>query len=269
MPVELYAPVPGNMQGPSESPGVEQALTDVRGTDLQSREKTSVSSSCAPLDLAQNKQIAMKKRPRREDNPVAARHDRRGQAGTRPESDSPSPSPCSGTLEETTIRASRRGKGSGRFALMSSADPLTMQELSEGTLTEEAIRIAAGTRHLRDVKSLTLAIDSSQTSVEGVWSVVPQLHTLILDGSRLSSFRDLGVGLRHLNTLSLESSHVEDLDGIGALSGLRELRLAHNRISDVTALACHGNLQVLGLKQNRVSDMNTLEILGTLPVLYR
>ncbi|CAN0194138.1 unnamed protein product [Ectocarpus sp. 6 AP-2014] len=149
--------------------------------------------------------------------------------------------------------------------------PLTLEELSEGMLTEEAIRVAAGkatTRQLRDVSRLQIVIDSSKVSVEGVWDAVPKLHTLTLDGSRLESFRDLGVGLRHLNTLSLESSCVEDLDGIGALSGLRELRLARNRVSDVTPLACHGCLQVLGLERNRVSDMKALEILSSLPLLY-
>ncbi|CAN0540702.1 unnamed protein product, partial [Ectocarpus sp. 12 AP-2014] len=91
-----------------------------------------------------------------------------------------------------------------------------------GLLTEEAIRVAAGkatTLQLRDVSRLQIVIDSSKVSVEGVWDAVPKLHTLTLDGSLLESFRDLGVGLRHLNTLSLESSCVEDLDGIGALSG--------------------------------------------------
>ncbi|CAM9456300.1 unnamed protein product, partial [Hapterophycus canaliculatus] len=118
------------------------------------------------------------------------------------------------------------------------------------------------------ITRLALVIDSSRVSIDGVWDLVPNLHTLALDGSRLLSFRDLGVGLRNLNTLSLESSFVEDLDGIGALSGLRELRLAYNRVSDVTPLACHGSLQVLGLQHNRVSDMNALELLGSVPFLY-
>lgn len=196
--------------------------------------------------------------------------------------------PLPTTMNTTTTRATRRRKGGpggkvrrsatgGGSSLQEpspgkTAAPLTMEELSEGMLTEEAIRAAAGrvtTRELRDVTRLALVVDSSQVSVEGVWDVVPNLHTLALDGSRLLSFRDLGVGLRHLNTLSLESSFVEDLDGIGALSGLRELRLAHNRVSDVTPLACHATLQVLGLEQNRVSDMNALEILNSLPLLYR
>lgn len=149
-------------------------------------------------------------------------------------------------------------------------EPLTMEEISEGTLTEDMLRAAAGTRQLQTVTHLELVINSAETpSVEGVWASLPLLDTLVLDGSRLMSFRELGVGLRNLHTLSLEDSGVADLDGIVALSGLRELRLANNKVSDVTPLACHGNLQVLDLERNRIGDMKELEILGTLPLLYR
>lgn len=198
------------------------------------------------------------------------------------------PLPTTTDTNTNATRATRRRKGGGpggKFRRSTTGGgglqapspgktttPLTIEELSESMLTEEAIRAAAGrttTRELHDVTRLALVVDSSQISVEGVWGAVPNLHTLTLDGSRLLSFRDLGVGLRHLNTLSLESSFVEDLDGIGALSGLRELRLARNRVSDVTPLACHATLQVLGLEQNRLSDMNALEILSSIPLLYR
>lgn len=197
-------------------------------------------------------------------------------------------SPRTTNDDTTTIRRAKRrgtGGGSGGKTQCSAAGvglkapppgktaaPLTMEELARGRLTEEAIRVAAGrstTKELQDIAKLALVIDSSQVSVEGVWDSLPKLHTLNLTGSRLLSFRDLGVGLRHLNTLYLESSSVQDLDGIGALSGLRELHLADNRISDVTPLACHGSLQILSLERNRVSDMNTLEILSSLPLLYR
>eukprot|EP00903_Cladosiphon_okamuranus_P011960 g11233.t1 len=193
--------------------------------------------------------------------------------------------PLPTTINTPTTRAAKRRKGRpggkaqrpANGGSLQAPPPgkatclLTMEELSKGMLTEEAIRAAAGsvsTRELHDVTALALVVDSSQVSVEGVWEAVPNLHTLTLDGSRLLSFRDLGVGLRHLNTLSLESSFVEELDGIGALSGLRELRLAHNRVSDVTPLACHATLQVLSLERNRVSDIKALEILSSLPLLY-
>lgn len=205
----------------------------------------------------------------RNDPRVKLRHDRPERASTPPESDSHSKLLHSGGVRRARVRGGGT-VGCHPTTPLSSADPLTVEEISEGTLTEDMLRAATGwTRRLEDVTRLTLVIDSLETSVEGVWASVPSLHTLVLDGSRLLSFRDLGVGLRHLNTLSLEASDVEDLDGIGALSGLRQLRLAGNRVSDVTPLACHGNLQVLGLERNRISDMNALEILGTLPLLYR
>lgn len=145
-----------------------------------------------------------------------------------------------------------------------------MEEISKGTLTEDMLRAVAGTRRLETVTHLELVIDSAETpSVEGVWPSVPSLHTLVLNGSRLMSFRDLGVGLRNLHTLSLEDSGVDDLDGIGVLSGLKELRLANNNVSDVTPLACHGHLQVLDLEQNRIGDVKELEIMGTISLLYR
>lgn len=218
-----------------------------------------------------NKQIDKKKRTRKDDNLAVVQHDRRERGGTPPEAESCSPSFGSDTTtQRMPTRVVRRGGAEGDHpALPSPTDPLTKEDMFKGTLTKETVRMAAGTRQLRDVARLALVIDSSETSVDGVWAALPRLHTLVLDGSRLLSFRDLGVGLRHLNTLSLESSCVKDLDGIAALSGLRELHLAHNRVSDVTPLACHGNLQILGLERNRISDMNAVEILGTLPLLYR
>lgn len=232
---------------------------------------------------------------------MITRHGHRGRgAGTPPESPHPSRSPSrpyysntipgttSPTTTKTTARVTRRGKGGGGVGgkIRRSATggtlrarspskptaPLTIEELCQRTLTESAICKAAGSltaRQLHEATTLALVIDTSKFSVEGVWDAAPNLRTLVLDGSRLLSFRDLGVSLRHLNTLSLESSCVEDLDGISALCGLRELHLAHNRISDVTPLACHGSLQILDLERNRVSDMNALEILRSLPLLYR
>ncbi|CAM9573874.1 unnamed protein product [Sphacelaria rigidula] len=144
-----------------------------------------------------------------------------------------------------------------------------MEEMSKGTLTEDMLRAVAGTQRLETVTHLELVIDSAETpSVAGVWPSVPSLHTLVLNGSRLMSFRDLGVGLRNLHTLSLEYSGIEDLDGIGVLSELKELRLANNNVSDVTPLACHSHLQVLDLEQNRIGNVKELEIMGTISLLY-
>jgi Leucine-rich repeat (LRR) protein len=55
----------------------------------------------------------------------------------------------------------------------------------------------------------------------------------------------LGIGLRHITSLSLSFCGLNDLDGIGVLTGLQEICLSDNFITDVAPLAMHENLQVL------------------------
>lgn len=81
----------------------------------------------------------------------------------------------------------------------------------------------------------------------------------------IRSFRDLGTSLQSLRILWLSRSGVTDLDGIGALCGLKELYLAFNDIADLTPLAMHDELQVLDLESNRLSDLNQIDQLGTCP----
>ncbi|CAM9471260.1 unnamed protein product, partial [Choristocarpus tenellus] len=147
------------------------------------------------------------------------------------------------------------------------ASSLTVEEMPHDTVTKLLQRLA-GTRHLEDVTKLRLLVDSSELTMEDMWSELPSLHTLVLDGSKLASFRDLGVGLRQLHTLSLARSGIRDIDGISALSGLRELRMPHNQIGDLTPIACHEGLQVLDLANNSIGNMTSLELLGTVPLLY-
>jgi Leucine-rich repeat (LRR) protein len=75
-------------------------------------------------------------------------------------------------------------------------------------------------------------------SYEGIGALLPVLQTLILNGSAFTSFRGLGTGLRQLRTLSLAGCGGTRLDGIRALSALRELNLQHNAVDDVSALPC-------------------------------
>lgn len=162
-----------------------------------------------------------------------------------------------------------RGQQRDGNAVAAVPDSLTWKEMSEGMLTEAMIQAVAGTQDLNSVGDLALTIDGTNMSVDGVWSSLPSLRSLVLDGSRLTSFRDLGTGLKHLHTLSFAASGLRDLDGIGALSGLRELRLERNNLSDVTPLACHANLRLLDLASNQIHTFSSLEIMATLPMLCR
>jgi hypothetical protein len=147
-------------------------------------------------------------------------------------------------------------------------ESMTMEEILSCTLNEEKLWQMAGTRDLKNLARLELHIDMAAMSVEGIGALLPVLQTLILDGSAFTSFRDLGTGLRQLRTLSLAGCGVTRLDGIGALSALRELNLQHNAVDDVSALACHDTLQVLDLRDNAIAAMACIETLGTCSLLY-
>lgn len=143
-----------------------------------------------------------------------------------------------------------------------------IDEICADTLTEEKLWRISGTRELHSLTHLELVVDSSRQALENLGGLLPALHTLSLDGSRLCSLRDLGTELRKLHTLSLNSAGVEELDGLSALPHLRELRLRDNRIAELAPLCTHESLQILDLAHNRVADLNSLEVLGTCSLLY-
>ena len=66
---------------------------------------------------------------------------------------------------------------------------------------------------------------------------MPKLRELKLNGSSLGSLRDLGSGLRHLQVLWVAHCGLNALEGLGALSGLRELYASFNQIDDMQPLA--------------------------------
>lgn len=86
---------------------------------------------------------------------------------------------------------------------------------------------------------------------------------MVLDGSTIQSFRDIGFGLQQLTMLSVANCNVSDLDGFGILSNLREVRLAYNKIVDLTPLALHEYIEHIDLSNNEIEDFNSLVMLGT------
>jgi Leucine-rich repeat (LRR) protein len=143
-----------------------------------------------------------------------------------------------------------------------------MKGILSSTSKEEKLWQMAGTRDFKNLARLELHIDMAAMSVEGIRALLPVLQTPILDGSAFTSFRDLETCLRQLRTLSLAGCGVTRLDGIGALSALRELSLQHNAVDGVSALACHDTLQVLNLRDNAIAAIACVETLGTCSLLY-
>ena len=122
------------------------------------------------------------------------------------------------------------------------------QKILDGILGEEFLRNATEQNDLSKVTELRIQVNSSYQSLLDLNSILPNLTILVLDQSIIMSIRDLGVGLRQLVTLSLNTCGLFDLDGIGVLTGLSHLSLCDNSISDVAPLAMHENIQVLLLK---------------------
>lgn len=134
------------------------------------------------------------------------------------------------------------GRGAVIKAVMTEENDIF--KLMEGIVDEDYIRNESGTDDLTTLVHLTLIIDTSHQSIYDLHHILPSLQHLVLDCSTISSIRDLGIGLRHLKSLSLASCGLYDLDGIGVLTDLQELCLRDNHISDVTPLAMHENLEV-------------------------
>ena len=136
-----------------------------------------------------------------------------------------------------------------------------MQDILDGIIGEDYLKQATGEEDLSTVKSVKINIDTSIQSIHSLIELVPNLETLILDGSKISSIRDLGVGLKCLTALSLADCSLSDLDGIGALSGLRELNLSNNAITEVVSLALHDNLEVTILCLTSTNPFLTIKFL--------
>jgi Leucine-rich repeat (LRR) protein len=123
-------------------------------------------------------------------------------------------------------------------------DGYDIQDILDGIIGEDYLLKVTAASDLSMVTCIKLTVDTSIQSIHAIDELVPNLQELVLDGSVVSSVRDLGVGLRNLRSLSLAHCSISDLDGIGALQGLQILNLSDNSVSEVISLAMHDNLEV-------------------------
>jgi Leucine-rich repeat (LRR) protein len=105
--------------------------------------------------------------------------------------------------------------------------------------TAERLRAISGEADLEDVRNLEIEVDTSLQSIAHLGELVPNLETLKLTNSRVDSFRDLGTRLRNLQIIWVTRCGITELDGIVALSALKELYIAFNDVSDLSPLALH------------------------------
>ncbi|XP_023938226.2 uncharacterized protein LOC112046014 [Bicyclus anynana] len=133
---------------------------------------------------------------------------------------------------------------------------LTLIELlkeSSGVTTDEEVLT------IREAK---LRVIAERVGLRRLHVLAPHLRSLTLDGSAISSLRDLGIGLVHLKILSINRCGLTSLDGIWGLGALRELYAAGNRLCELHPLAAMQKLHTLNLADNPIEESSRLWTIG-------
>ncbi|XP_050672310.1 leucine-rich repeat-containing protein 56-like [Leptidea sinapis] len=134
-----------------------------------------------------------------------------------------------------------------------------LKQCSGAATDEEVLRI-------REAK---LRVVAERIGLRRLHVLAPRLRSLTLDGSAISSLRDLGIGLVHLKILSVNRCGLTSLDGILGLGYLRELYAAGNRLHDLYPLAALQKLHTLNISDNPIEESSRLWTLGVCGSLRR
>ncbi|XP_061533621.1 leucine-rich repeat-containing protein 56 isoform X3 [Phycodurus eques] len=149
-------------------------------------------------------------------------------------------------------REVRPGSGRVQVTVMDESGPLNpapitkVREEADKTVElyplQERLELLCGTKDLSRVTSLEICVDTQENSLGNFGSYLPRLVLLRMNNSVLTSVRDLGITLSHLQVLWMSCCSLQDLDGISTLSSLRELYLAFNKVTDLSqTLTLEGN----------------------------
>ena len=78
---------------------------------------------------------------------------------------------------------------------------------------------------------------------------LPNLTQLRLINSVVPCVRDLGTSLSCVEVLWMPRCKLKDLDGLPALSALRELYIAFNEVTDISLITMLSSLELLDLER--------------------
>ena len=120
-----------------------------------------------------------------------------------------------------------------------------LQMIADSVIGEEYLRRITNQNDLTKVEYLQMQVNLNSQSVLGIEDHLPNLSSLVLDDSVISSVRDLGTGFSSLISLSINSCALNDLDGINALANLKDLSACENFITDASSLTMHENIETL------------------------
>ncbi|XP_039187161.1 leucine-rich repeat-containing protein 56 isoform X1 [Crotalus tigris] len=128
-------------------------------------------------------------------------------------------------------------------------------------LSPYKLKALTGLDDLRQVKALEMHVNTRENSLGNFGSYLPNLKQLKLNGSVLTSVRDLGTALPRLQVLWMARCGLPDLDGISACCSLKELYIAYNNIGDLSQISLLENLEILDLEGNNIEDLSQIQYL--------
>ncbi|KAJ8343180.1 hypothetical protein SKAU_G00305090 [Synaphobranchus kaupii] len=136
------------------------------------------------------------------------------------------------------------------------------ERLLELYLSPDKLKDLTGMEDLRQVTTLEMCVDTRENTLGNLGSYLPNLVHLKVNNSLVTSVRDLGTTLSHLQALWMARCGLPDLDGIPSFTCLKELYVAYNHISDLSQVSMLEQLQVLDLEGNSVDDLIQVQYLG-------
>lgn len=102
---------------------------------------------------------------------------------------------------------------------------------------------------METVSTLKLRVLAREMSLQHLRFHTPSLRELILDGSVLSSLRELGCGMKNLKVLRVNRCGLDSLDGICGLETVEEFYCCDNRISDASPFIALDMIKVIDLRR--------------------
>ncbi|XP_032082578.1 leucine-rich repeat-containing protein 56 [Thamnophis elegans] len=128
-------------------------------------------------------------------------------------------------------------------------------------LSPHKLKALTGLDDLRQLKALEMRVNTRENSLGNFGSYLPNLKQLKLNGSILTSVRDLGTALPRLQVLWMARCGLPDLDGIASCCSLKELYIAYNNIGDLSQISLLENLEILDLEGNNIEDLSQIQYL--------
>ncbi|KAL0272792.1 UNVERIFIED_CONTAM: hypothetical protein PYX00_005634 [Menopon gallinae] len=138
---------------------------------------------------------------------------------------------------------------------MSSFYPTPADSMPFDHAFPDFIRQVTNESDLGNVLSLRIKVISRLVSLQRMSLFMTNLRELDLEGSILSSLRDIGCNLKFLQVLKVGNCQLDSLDGTFGLTSLRQLYAQRNQISDVSPCSNLPHIQHIDLSNNRIRNI--------------